>query len=677
MNKKGFTLIELLAVITIMGILMLVAIPAVSKIIDDSRKKTYITIALNYIRAAQEAMASADAFDISDLDTTYYIHIDNFEMESNEGRSPYAPFEGAYVVMARNEDPNRPYEYYWTSKDTGGNRVDLKEYSVLKKNDVYNNAKRPLNNKAPIGTRNKVVIIDKNGNRTNASQVVEMTSEEADNCYSYEFIENNKTVKLTYYNKKCGPEVRIPGIIDGYTVTEIYSYTFYKMGLTSVVIPGSVKKIGANAFGGNNLVNVVLPEGLEKIDNDAFANNKIPKIYLPDGLKTIGARSFKTNQITEYEIPNSVTSLGACAFCNNPIPNPSFLYATRNGQTDYSVVRGYIGDLSEFSDKKFVIPAEVNGVPLKTIESSAFYQMGLSGWEVVIPNTVTEIKSSAFSQANIAKVNMPTSLTTIGNSAFYSNKLTTLNIPTSVTSIGTLAFNNNTVTSGDIWIYKRTSSGIDYETLIGYSGANRSNIVIPPEKNGKQLKTIANSALRYVSFTGGLTIPNSVRKIDTLALALNKLDWIDNGDGDKTGPFLYKRKSNGGFDKTSLIQYAGYETKNVKIPNNVKRIETYAFYYSRIYGVTIPEGVEYIGDNAFELCQLTGTVVIPSSVTTIGSNAFKKQKTWTGMNDKLDKFVNKTGKIFDWQSITGGPEQATFEIGTIKNWYGNIEVTKN
>ena len=29
LNKKGFTLIELLAVITIMGILMLVAIPAV------------------------------------------------------------------------------------------------------------------------------------------------------------------------------------------------------------------------------------------------------------------------------------------------------------------------------------------------------------------------------------------------------------------------------------------------------------------------------------------------------------------------------------------------------------------------------------------------------------------------------------------------------------------------
>ncbi|MCI8459773.1 MAG: prepilin-type N-terminal cleavage/methylation domain-containing protein, partial [Bacilli bacterium] len=32
-NEKGFTLIELLAVITIMGILMMVAIPAVTRII--------------------------------------------------------------------------------------------------------------------------------------------------------------------------------------------------------------------------------------------------------------------------------------------------------------------------------------------------------------------------------------------------------------------------------------------------------------------------------------------------------------------------------------------------------------------------------------------------------------------------------------------------------------------
>ncbi len=45
LNKKGFTLIELLAVIVILGILMIIAVPAVSRYISDSRKQAYVDIA--------------------------------------------------------------------------------------------------------------------------------------------------------------------------------------------------------------------------------------------------------------------------------------------------------------------------------------------------------------------------------------------------------------------------------------------------------------------------------------------------------------------------------------------------------------------------------------------------------------------------------------------------------
>lgn len=674
-NKKGFTLIELLAVITILGILMAISIPGVSLVVSNSRKSLYVNIAKTYINATKPMVNNNEFKVITDTDTTYYIHIANIDMEKNEGKSPFADFEDAYVVVTYNGDPKNMYNYHWVSKDEAGYRIDLAAAEELTPSLVYNNPDRPLNNKAPVGIRNKIVIIDKNGQVIKASQVLEITQEEADRCYSYEFIESNKTVKLTYYNKDCGSEVRIPGIIDGYTVVEIYAYTFYNMGLTGVVIPGSVKTIGSRAFASNKLTSVSLPEGLTTIDSEAFMNNKLPQVYFPDGLKTIGARSFKTNEMTSYDIPNSVTSVGACAFCNNPIPNPSFLYVTSGNSVDYSRVRGYIGDLSEFSNKTFVIPESQNGVPLKTIEGSAFYGMGLSGWTVVIPDSVTEVKSSAFSQNGIAKINMPSSLKTIGGSAFYSNNLTELHIPSGVTSIGALAFNANKVTTGDIWIYKRTASGIDYSTLIGYSGANRSNLVIPETTNGVSLKTIDGSALRYLSLSGGITIPNSVNNIGSLAFALNNLSWVDNGDGDKTGPFVYKRNAGGGFDKSVLLQYAGYNKSGVVIPSNVKTISSYAFYYSYTKSVTIPEGVTTIGNNAFELCKLDGTVVIPSTVTSIGSNAFKKQITWTSMNGSLNKIVNKTGRSFNWQSITGGPEPATFVTGTVKNWYGNIEIT--
>lgn len=52
-KRNGFTLIELLAVIVIMGILMMIAIPSVSRIIENSRKDTFVDIAKTYANAAR------------------------------------------------------------------------------------------------------------------------------------------------------------------------------------------------------------------------------------------------------------------------------------------------------------------------------------------------------------------------------------------------------------------------------------------------------------------------------------------------------------------------------------------------------------------------------------------------------------------------------------------------
>ena len=679
-KKNGFTLIELLAVITILGILMVVAIPGVSRIVLNARKRMYVNAAKTYIRTARSMIAANSIKIVHDVDVTYYIHINNIEMEKGAGKSPFAEWDDAYVVATYNgtgKDVTRPtYEFWWVSKDQAGYMVDQTKNDDLKPKKVYYDPDGELDIDRTTPEKLYVVTMDKDGvvhEKTTASN--KMTKEEADRCYSYEFIESNKTVKLTWYKPECGTDVVIPGFIDGYKITEIYAYTFYNMGLTSVVIPGTVTKIGSRAFASNKLTKVVLPASLRTIDSEAFMNNQLPGISFPEELTTIGARAFKTNQITQYTIPDKVTSLGSCAFCNNPLNSSNFLYVTNKGVTDYSAIRGYIGDLNaDFPDKKFIIPPTAGpaNTPLKTIKGSAFYSMGLKDWEVVIPDTVESVEGSAFSQNSIAKINMPTHLKTIGGSAFYSNKISELHIPSTVTSIGSLAFNANKVTTGDIWIYKRKADGsIDNTVLIGYSGSNRKNLVIP-----ENVKKIEGSALRYLSLTGGVTLPKTITSIGSLAFALNNLDWVDNGDGDKTGPFIYTRNSDGTFDKSSLLQYAGYNKENVVVPSNVKRIENYAFYYSRIKGVTIPEGVTYIGDYAFQICQLTGTVTIPSTVDYIGKGSFEKQKTWTGMNAGLTNIVNKTGKAFDWKLITTGPEAATFETGTIKNWYGNIEVTK-
>lgn len=84
MNSKGFTLIELLAVIVIMGILMMVAIPAMTRYIENSRKDTFVNTAKNYANAVKNMWASdslvcgADSIVASaNPSGTYYVEIDS------------------------------------------------------------------------------------------------------------------------------------------------------------------------------------------------------------------------------------------------------------------------------------------------------------------------------------------------------------------------------------------------------------------------------------------------------------------------------------------------------------------------------------------------------------------------------------------------------------------------
>ncbi|WP_017186710.1 type II secretion system protein [Alkalibacillus haloalkaliphilus] len=51
-NQKGITLVELLAVIVILGIIALIAVPAIANVIEDSRYDSVKATAINIIEAA-------------------------------------------------------------------------------------------------------------------------------------------------------------------------------------------------------------------------------------------------------------------------------------------------------------------------------------------------------------------------------------------------------------------------------------------------------------------------------------------------------------------------------------------------------------------------------------------------------------------------------------------------
>ena len=176
-----------------------------------------------------------------------------------------------------------------------------------------------------------------------------------------------------------------------------------------------------------------------------------------------------------------------------------------------------------------------------------------------------------------------------------------------------------------------------------------------------------------------MIIPTSVKKIASSAFNHNSFSSVDNGDGILTDGIVWARDASGNIDYTTVLVFANSGV-NVVVPAGVKKISASAFYYTNITGVTLPEGLKTIGEKAFQNCKIKGTVIIPSTVESIGKNAFEKKSVWDEYNVELTKFVNKavnsdgTPRSFNWQEITGGPTAANFAFGTVRSWYGDIEV---
>lgn len=127
MNKKGFTLIELLAVIIIMGVLLLVAVPSVSKYITNSRIDTYETNLARMVDAVKTEVNSYsnDAYSFS-ASEVLIVPLHCIELESgNTEKSPFANYvkTSSFIMVDRKVDANGipvGFKYYITALDESG-----------------------------------------------------------------------------------------------------------------------------------------------------------------------------------------------------------------------------------------------------------------------------------------------------------------------------------------------------------------------------------------------------------------------------------------------------------------------------------------------------------------------------------------------------------------------------
>ena len=148
LNKKGFTLIELLAVIVILGVLLAIAIPSVTKYINVSKKSTYIDNVQSYAMAAKnQATIGTYKYPVNKNEATvvYFSSIVEHLDKGGKTSSYGSEFEkdNSFVVIANEgtaEDPK--YEMYIAAIDADNYGIGVIANKVITAKAIaYNDLK--------------------------------------------------------------------------------------------------------------------------------------------------------------------------------------------------------------------------------------------------------------------------------------------------------------------------------------------------------------------------------------------------------------------------------------------------------------------------------------------------------------------------------------------------------
>lgn len=268
----------------------------------------------------------------------------------------------------------------------------------------------------------------------------------------------------------------------------------------------------------------------------------------------------------------------SCVNCGQPASEGLDMVLISEGE--YTV-----SGIGTCTDTEILIPTTYNGLPVVSVEASAFLN-NTAITSVVLPDSITSIGENAFNGCeSLTSVTFGknSQLSSIGPGAFnYCYSLESITISESVTSIGSDAF---------YYCY-----GLRSVTF----GEN------------SQLTSIGEGAFNWCESLESITIPDSVTSIGEGAFCCcAKLTSITIPDG-------VKSIGNYAFAGCSALE-------SITIPDSVLNIGDSAFAEcTALESITIPGSVLSIGYSAFEECTALKNITIPGSVLSIGDNAFKE-----------------------------------------------------
>ena len=464
--------------------------------------------------------------------------------------------------------------------------------------------------------------------------------------------------------------------VDGWDVLlngeecQLYAYTG---DATDVVIPASI------SYGGKVYT-------VTSLDNGLFQNNdKIISISFAEGSKITAIpyrfvscediRPSGHGNLTSVVLPSTIEAIGASAFASYSPKLQTFQIGSTSECIDLTGITSIDNmglsnmvtgaDLRKkdvkISDKLTYIGTQIfrNDTFNKLILTDGDYKntqlnndaFGMcyitNGMEMAANAVNTDAIIDAFlSSGNVEKF---TQLYPNGESAVYTVDKNAKTVQLELSSglnpenfqkeewHGYLVLQSGVVEAGEWTIMASNIGGVKTCTITGYKGSG-GEIEIPAEINGYTVKSIGNNV-----FKNNATI--------------TKVTFAADSQCEEIGDYAFAADSIG----TSKL-------KEIVFPNSLKRIGKTAFFNCRALEQfpTLPDGLVTIDDQAFYnvTSAKTDLLVIPASVTRIGSQAFR----WCGGIQRVQ--VKSEMISLGAQAFLLGTSSATnryIDLSTVKN----------